>query len=227
MKRSKNSLTHGVYSQEIILPWEDAKAFDSLHQEIRRDLKPSGWLQEETVLDIAKEHWRRRRLAISYALPFYENQMTPELMEAAKDGVAGLAGYIANPSHRGAISISSEELLDNILRKKAAAGITTSPVKDDSNDGRDSKTNRITAEIVEQAYDLANLEKHLKLESMIDNRIKNLMGRLIGLKSYEVMYGQKEIEVLPPVEAPAMKSDEDLTKSNDFSTKESKKECSD
>jgi hypothetical protein len=28
-KRSKNALTHGVYAQEVVLPWEDAQAFDN------------------------------------------------------------------------------------------------------------------------------------------------------------------------------------------------------
>jgi hypothetical protein len=44
-KRSKNAITHGVYAEEVVLPWEDAQAFDKLHQDVRRDLKPSGYLQ--------------------------------------------------------------------------------------------------------------------------------------------------------------------------------------
>jgi hypothetical protein len=44
-KGSKNALTHGVYAQEVVLPWEHAQAFDNLHEELRRDLKPSGFLQ--------------------------------------------------------------------------------------------------------------------------------------------------------------------------------------
>ena len=102
-KRSKNALTHGVYAEEVVLPWEDAQAFDKLHQEIRRDLKPSGYLQEEEVCDIAKEIWRKKRLAISYVLPFYKKQMTPELMEAAKGGIAGLAVYLADQSNQAVL----------------------------------------------------------------------------------------------------------------------------
>ena len=41
-KSSKNALTHGVYLQEVVPRWEDAQAFDKLHGEIRRDLKPSS-----------------------------------------------------------------------------------------------------------------------------------------------------------------------------------------
>ena len=95
-KLSKNALTHGVYAQEVVLPWEDAQAFDKLHGEIRRDLKPSGFLQEQTVREIAAEYWRKKRLAITYALPFYKKPMTPELMKAGKGGVRGLAAYLAD-----------------------------------------------------------------------------------------------------------------------------------
>ena len=41
-KSSKNALTHGVYAQEVVLPWEDAQAFDNLHEELRRDLEAFG-----------------------------------------------------------------------------------------------------------------------------------------------------------------------------------------
>ena len=127
-KRSKNALTHGVYAQEVVLPWEDAQAFDNLHEEIRRDLKPSGYLQEEAVRDIAKEIWRKQRLAITYALPFYKKPMTPELMEAAKGGVAGLAAYLADQSnHSGTRRMSTEDLLDEIKAKEAAAMMTIRP----------------------------------------------------------------------------------------------------
>ena len=116
-KSSKNALTHGVYAQEVVLPWEDAQAFDNLHEEIRRDLKPSGYLQEEAVRDIAKEIWRKQRLAITYALPFYKKPMTPELMEAAKGGIRGLAAYLADQSnHSGDRLMSARRFVGRALR---------------------------------------------------------------------------------------------------------------
>ena len=180
-KRSKNALTHGVYAQEVVLPWEDAQAFDNLHEEIRRDLKPSGYLQEEAVRDIAKEIWRKKRLAITYALPFYKKPMTPELMEAAKGGVAGLAAYLADQSnHSGIRRMTTADLLDEIKAKEAVARMTIPP-EDDSNEPGEpppKKTNGITSDIVEQAYDPATLEKQLKIETMVDNRIRKSHGEI-------------------------------------------------
>ena len=194
-KSSKNALTHGVYAQEVVLPWEHAQAFDNLHEEIRRDLKPSGYLQEEAVRDIAKEIWRKQRLAITYALPFYKKPMTPELMEAAKGGIRGLAAYLADQSnHSGDRLMSTEDLLDEI---KDGSEFESAPMPA-------ADKNRITSDIVEQAYDLATLEKQLKIETMVDNRIKNHMAKFFGLKTYAEMYGQKSTEVLPLLEAPPM-----------------------
>ena len=194
-KRSKNATTHGVYAEEVVLPWEDAQAFDKLHGEIRRDLKPSGYLQEEAVRDIAKEIWRKQRLAIVYALPFYQKQMTPELMEAAKGGIRGLAAYLADQSnHSGDRLMSGEDLLDLI---KDGSEFESAPMPA-------ADKNRITSDIVEQAYDPATLEKQLKIETMVDNRIKNHMAKFFGLKTYAEMYGQKSTEVLPLLEAPPM-----------------------
>jgi hypothetical protein len=200
-KRSRNALTHGGYVKEV-LPWEDGKAFDKLHEDLRRDLKPSGFLQEQTVREIAVEYWRKQRVAIAHALPFYKKQITPELMEAAKSGIAGLAAYLADPTHRGTMEIASEDLL--AWHKKNMAARMAIPPEDDSNEPDEpatKKPNPITAEIVEQAYDLATYEKHLKIETMIDNRIKSHMGRFFALKAHAQMCGEKLIESLPPPQA--------------------------
>ena len=218
-KNSKNALTHGVYAREGILPWEDPKAFDDLHQEIRRDLNPSGYLEEQTVRDIAMVHWRKRRLAISYALPFYKNKVTPELMEAAKGGIAGLAAYVADPAQRGTIMVSTEDMLrtfkanPDLVEAYRNLLKTAPPAKDAATQlDEPSENNRITAEIVEQAYDPVTLEKNLKIEIMMDNRIKSLMGTLVLQKTYQGMYGQKSIEVLPAVSESSENKGNDMKK---------------
>ena len=179
-KRSKNAITHGVYAEEVVLPWEDAQAFDKLHQDVRRDLKPSGYLQEQKVFDVAKELWRKQRLAIGYVLPFYKKQITPELMEAAKGGIAGLA-------------------VAEII--KAQNAMIAKLNKVNKPDEPPKKTNGITAEIVERAYDLAALEKLLKIEATLDSRIKNRMAGFFALKTHQQMYAEKPIKFLPPPEA--------------------------
>ena len=47
-------------------------------------------------------------------------------------------------------------------------------------------------------------DRYLKTEAMIDARIAKIMARLVGLKEYKKMYGQKPIEACRPVAAPTM-----------------------
>ena len=192
-KRCKNAITHGVYAEEVVLPWEDAQAFDKLHQDVRRDLKPSGYLQEQKVFDVAKELWRKQRLAIGYVLPFYKKQITPELMEAAKGGIAGLAVYLADQSNRGPDKFAEIVKAHNAMIAKL--NNVNKPVEPPK------KTNGITAEIVERTYDLDALEKLLKIEATLDSRIKNHMAGFFALKAHQQMYAEKPIEFLPPPEA--------------------------
>jgi hypothetical protein len=223
-RRSKNPTTHGAYAQEVVLPWEDAQEFDKLYEDVRRDLKPSGYLQDLKVRDIAKELWRKQRLAIGAVLPFYKKEMTPELMAAAKGGIASLAAYLADQSNRGGRLMSSDDIMDFHEQTRAAFKMGKLSLADLSTpDGPPKKTNGITAEIVEQAYDLAALERDLKIETMLDNRIKNHLAALAMLKSYNEMYGEKSIEVLPPPEASPVHSpnlspagDKVMTRSNGF-----------
>jgi hypothetical protein len=41
-KSTKNALSHGAYSSDVILPWENANDFNELHQELREELFARG-----------------------------------------------------------------------------------------------------------------------------------------------------------------------------------------
>jgi hypothetical protein len=56
--------------------------------------------------------------------------------------------------------------------------------------------------VVDQAYDPASIEKLLKVEAMIDNRVAKALGRLVGLKEYKKLYGATA--ALPPADAPTL-----------------------
>jgi hypothetical protein len=47
-------------------------------------------------------------------------------------------------------------------------------------------------------------DRYLRTEAMIDARFAKIMARLVGLKEYKKVYGQKPIEALPPVAAQTM-----------------------
>jgi hypothetical protein len=60
--RRHNALKHGLFVQELFILDENQKEFHDLHDRCIKELKPSGAMEEEVVLAIAKYIWRKRRV---------------------------------------------------------------------------------------------------------------------------------------------------------------------
>jgi hypothetical protein len=78
-----NARTHGLRSQEVLLPGEDEEALKGLDEDLRAELQPVGELENLLVDNIVAAHWRLRRLrrveAGIFAWQFYG-----ELLERAQ-----------------------------------------------------------------------------------------------------------------------------------------------
>jgi hypothetical protein len=59
---SMNALKHGADAASIIIPGEDPAAYEALAADYRRDLKPSGAVEDFQVDTIIHADWQRRRL---------------------------------------------------------------------------------------------------------------------------------------------------------------------
>ena len=183
-QRPKNALTHGLYAGEAVLPWEDADAFAAFRQAIREELNPSGPLEEQLVYDIAELQWRKRRLAFGFLLPYYKTTPPAALLEAAKGGLVELARYLADTKTAGAGTIlaTGTQIIDYI-KARAAGGANTEaklpPTQPEESSPRS---------VVDQAYDPSAVERFLKVEAMIDNRVAKALTRLVGLKEYKIIY---------------------------------------
>jgi hypothetical protein len=57
-----NALRHGLLARDVVLPGEDADAFEDLWNRVRTDLSPVGPLEELLVAHIVNLMWRLRRL---------------------------------------------------------------------------------------------------------------------------------------------------------------------
>jgi hypothetical protein len=57
-----NALTHGLLSQEVLLPGEDEAALKELGESLRAELQPVGELENMLVEQIIAASWRLRRL---------------------------------------------------------------------------------------------------------------------------------------------------------------------
>ena len=62
-KSKLNAIKHGLFSEMIILPGEDPEEFDALYLALSDEWSPDGPTQEDRVLNIAKNLWRKRRLS--------------------------------------------------------------------------------------------------------------------------------------------------------------------
>jgi hypothetical protein len=57
-----NGIRHGLLSRDVVLPGEDAGAFEGLRNRIRADLAPAGSLEEFLADRVVNAMWRLRRL---------------------------------------------------------------------------------------------------------------------------------------------------------------------
>jgi hypothetical protein len=57
-----NATKHGLLSQEVLLPGEDAAALEELGERLRAELQPVGELESMLVDRIIAAYWRLRRL---------------------------------------------------------------------------------------------------------------------------------------------------------------------
>jgi hypothetical protein len=69
--QSVNALRHGLLARDVVLPGEDADAFEELWNQVRADLSPVGPLEELLVDRIVNAIWRLRRLARAETPLFY------------------------------------------------------------------------------------------------------------------------------------------------------------
>jgi hypothetical protein len=61
-----NAMKHGAYAHELILPGESSEQFESLYKGLIEEWRPSGTLEEHTVLSLAQSIWCRNRISRFY-----------------------------------------------------------------------------------------------------------------------------------------------------------------
>ena len=91
---SKNALSHGVYSHDVVLAWENPKEFDALHQALQDEYCPHGASEEAAVFDLANLHWKKRRLNIGSQLAFHRQRDADAMANASTEGWKGVADFL-------------------------------------------------------------------------------------------------------------------------------------
>jgi hypothetical protein len=93
-KQSKNSLVHGVYSSDTVLPWERAAEFRELVRGLQVELCPVGILENRIVYDIAQDIWRKNRVNRHTQLALRQSPMSTAIVNSGKRGTKGISAYL-------------------------------------------------------------------------------------------------------------------------------------
>jgi hypothetical protein len=90
-----NALRHGVLSQHMVLPWEDAEEYRVVLEALVAEHKPEGPTEEHLVEEVAGIIWRKRRLrlgecavhhrALKHACDPYQHTAEAALINVAGD----------------------------------------------------------------------------------------------------------------------------------------------
>src|SRR2546423_1760850 len=93
-KKNRNSLVHGIYSSDLVLPWERAEDFYELLEGMRLDFEPNGATEDDIVFEIAVLHWRKRRINRALQLTFLESDAATEIEKSGKRSVPGIRHHL-------------------------------------------------------------------------------------------------------------------------------------
>lgn len=68
-----NAMQHGLLCRDVVLPGEDAEAFEDLRNRVWADLAPAGPLEELLTDRVVNAMWRLRRLERAECALFHRN----------------------------------------------------------------------------------------------------------------------------------------------------------
>ncbi|QWG14943.1 hypothetical protein KMZ29_09940 [Bradyrhizobium sediminis] len=220
--KPKNALSHGFYSNDFVLPWENQQDFDDLLQALRDEYCPGAVSEETAVFDLASLHWKKLRFeaGLKQAL---QKQGDPTVADASSDDW----DRVADDARAAAKSqIKAAQVVCDMIVKHMERIIKPDEAKADSEAVEFEKLTTLAKELnlvskdlivptlhaaekqkldqIERAYHPDITERELKILAEIDRRIEKALKRLVMIKEYKKFYVAKavdaksvEIEVLP------------------------------
>ena len=203
----KISLVHGLYSKDVLLPWDDREEFAKLYDELNKEFFPSGASEVECVLDLALLHWRKRTMWRLHTATVARDPFTDEIVATEKNSWSGIRGALREKARdEGSLVRKLEASVAKAVAKVERLGKKLA--KDLPFDEVEKLTPLLAASIelatksllplLEQVRQLPDaeaafdknylpdaLEKNVRLEAMIDARINKVLARLVGLKEFK------------------------------------------
>jgi hypothetical protein len=214
-KSNHNALVHGVYSSDVILPWESADDFDALLDGIRMDFMPRG--TDDIVFEIAVLHWKKRRVNRLLQLEFLQTSLAAELEKSGKRSASGIHRFFKmqhvkerheKAEHSTAVvklSKAVTSLAGDVKSKKSSLGKLGANMRSvvaDIEKLRPSieagAKSDDEAKKIDGAYSLDTIGSACELEARFDALIEKKIQRLIIIREFKRQYGQdSNVKLLP------------------------------
>jgi hypothetical protein len=200
-------LVHGLYTKDVLLPWDDREEFEALHRGLKLELFPSGQSEVECVFDLAQLHWQKRTLWRLRTAAVLRDPFTNEIVATEKKSWVGIRRTLReNAEEEGSLLRKMENSVANAvaevqrLGKKLAKDRPWEEVEKltpllGASIELASKTLLPLLEQVRQFPDAEGafdknylpeaLEKIVRLEASIDARINKVLARLVAMKEFK------------------------------------------
>ena len=233
IKKSKNALLHGVYTSDVILPWESAKEFYALLKGTRDDLQPDGTVEDQIVKSIAKLYWKKRRVDWFLQMALRQSRFADEAGKSGKRSVDGVCTHLAierlrlrrkNTKQAAAVAELSEAMTE------VAATLNSDDTPPLGKLGANMRyvlgtldeLEPIIAESAKSGSDepfdvgpsLDVLSKAIEMEAQLDGLIDKAQQRLIIAKEYRKHYTTRP-KLLAAPKSKGMAATKRLTKNKD------------
>lgn len=211
INKSKNALMHGVYTNDVILPWESAKEFYALLKETRDDLQPDGMLEDQIVESIAKLFWKKRRVDWFLQHALLQGRFADEAEKSEKRSVEGVRAHLdverlrfrrKNEKQNAAVAQLSEAMTEFVKTLNSddtpplgKLGANMRYVLDTLDELESTIAEGAKAGSDENLFDvgpsLDALSKAIEMEARLDGLIDKALQRLIIAKEYRKHYATR------------------------------------
>jgi hypothetical protein len=212
MSKRSNALIHGVYSKDIVLPWERLEAFEALLDGIRLDFQPQGTTEDEIVFEIAVLHWRKRRIHSLLQFEFVDAQFAREGEKTGKQGGNDIFSVLREKGrekvdHTNAVVRLSDAVasLADQLNRSRSLGKLGANLRSLMSEVEELKPIIETrersvdeAKKIDRANSLEMFRAACELEARLDTQIDKKIQRLVMIREFQRQYGQNSnLKLLP------------------------------
>jgi hypothetical protein len=211
---NKNALCHGVFSNEVVLPWESAADFEQLHAAFKDEWKPSGCSEETAVLDLTSATWIKWRAIKMAQLRYFQDPFGVDLLKSGKTSWQDILQHEQGVPERTQTALGH---MDEVMCawNDMLKIVRERPYWTDTDDGKKiqsqlSQLGQEVSSLIEltktdivpyiralaertkrdmtmfvHAYDSDVIEKQVRVMAAIDARIDKVLHRLTSLKEYK------------------------------------------